>query len=319
MTSPSNTLFINVPGEKATALNKLRERAKSRGTPVVRNLEKQQTHMIHDILYELMYSGELSKAVVSTKNNKLIEGIEFTKRAVLFGIEREAFERELISRLLSASYEFFNGNEIRDGFQLLLFRLPDITLDVPHAPIHLSKFIARAIHDEILPPVFLKDAYIDNSKAKECMSIAYGISHSTIERVRMEHIWGPGDLTSVTALKTSVENTLDEYFDNPDLKGTTQAIAELNVPSYIGQVIKFAIFKSLERNSELATKNFFILLEHWISINLIGDNHIKRGFQQAWLSIDDLKLDVPKAGNVLPEFQKTAINKKLLPEDFSPK
>jgi hypothetical protein len=70
---------------------------------------------------------------------QLIDGIEFTKRALIFGIERQAYERELVSKLLSACYELFNDNEIEDGFQLLLFRLPDLVLDVPHGPSLLSK------------------------------------------------------------------------------------------------------------------------------------------------------------------------------------
>jgi hypothetical protein len=66
-------------------------------------------------------------------------GIELTKRALIFGIEHSSYEREIISQLLSAAYDIFEGREILDGFQLLLYRLPDLVLDVPNAPQILAK------------------------------------------------------------------------------------------------------------------------------------------------------------------------------------
>jgi len=141
-------------------LNELKQRACSyTGSDpeiLVHKIDEDIKHSIQDILYDLMHSGDIPTAVEQVKSNKLIDGIEFTKRALLFGIERQAYERELISRLLSSCYEIFNDNEIVDGFQMMLFRLPDIVLDVPHAPSILSKFLSRGIYDEIVPPSLSK-------------------------------------------------------------------------------------------------------------------------------------------------------------------
>jgi len=268
-------------------------------------------NVIHDILFDLMYSGDVNTAVTVVKNNKLIDGIEFTKRALLFGIERQAYERELISRLLSSSYEIFNDNEIVDGFQLMLFRLPDIVLDVPHAPSILSKFISRAIHDEIVPPIFIKDAHVDNVKAKECMSLTFAKTHALDEtKEGLEHIWGPGDLTSVDSLKIEVDTLLDEYLENPDIKETTEAFVELNVPSFFGEVIKRGLFKSIGRN-EQSRNNFIKLLENWFQINLISEGHLKRGFSMTYSQLPNLRIDVPNAGKILPAILNTAIEKKI--------
>jgi hypothetical protein len=51
----------------------------------------------------------------------------------------------------------------------------------------------------------VKDAHVDNVKAKECMSLTFAKTHALDETLEgLEHIWGPGDLTSVTNLKVEV-------------------------------------------------------------------------------------------------------------------
>jgi len=310
MMTPMNTKSLSV----------LKERANSFKDPegFLDKLNEDLKDAIQDILYDLMYSGEIGAAVSLVKNNKLIDGIEFTKRSLLFGIERQPYERELISRLLSACYEIFNDNEIVDGFQLMLFRLPDIVLDVPHAPSILSKFISRAIYDEIVPPIFVKDAHVDNIKAKECMSLAFSKTHALDEtKEGLEHIWGPGDLSSVVSLKIAVDTLLEEYLENPDIKETTEAFVELNVPSFFGEVVKRGIYKSIGRNEQART-DFLKLLEHWFQTNLISDGQLKRGFSMAYAQLTDLTIDVPNAGKILPILQDTAIEKKLLPANFKP-
>jgi len=311
--------FLQIPISKKS-LSVLKDRANSY-TPeniLFDQLNQNQKNIIHDILYDLMYSGDINAAVALVKNNKLIDGIEFTKRALLFGIERQAYERELISRLLSSCYEIFNDNEIVDGFQLMLFRLPDIVLDVPHAPSILSKFISRAIYDEIVPPIFIKDAHVDNIKAKECMSLTFAKTHALDETKQgLEHIWGPGDLTSVDSLKKEVDTLLDEYLENPDIKETTEAFVELNVPSYFGEVIKRGLFKSIGRN-EQSRNDFINLLENWFQINLISEGHLKRGFSMAYLQLHNYSIDVPNARKVLPILLNKVIEKKLIPATFKP-
>jgi len=274
-------------------------------------------HAIHDILYDLMFSADVTSAVASVKKNKLIDGIEFTKRALLFGIEKQPYEQELISRLLSGCYEVFNDDEIEDGFQLILYRLPDVVLDVPFAPQILSKFISRAIYDEIIPPIFVKDAHVDNKKAKECMSLAFARTHSVDNKESNEHIWGPGDLTSVVSLKVAVDSLLDEYFENPGVNETTASFMELNVPSFFGEIIKRGVYKSISLGESTST-NLFSLLVHWTQINLISESHIKRGFNMSYAQLADLKIDVPNAGNILSKYQNFAIEKKLLPPNFIP-
>jgi len=263
-----------------------------------------------------MYSGDVDEAISAVQQKKNIEGVELTKRALIFGIERQAYERELVSLLLSQAYNIFGGGEIRDGFQLMLYRLPDLVLDVPDAPQLLAKFISRGIYDEILPPAFIKDATVDNKYAKETMSLAFATTHSADEQRRLEHIWGPGDLASVASLKLTVDNILVEYIANPDTKVATQTVKELNVPSFAGQIVKRAIVKAIEHNNDSTRDSIINLFEFWHKTHLMSGESFKRGFISAWKQIDDISLDVPVAPKVINELQALAIEKKLLPADF---
>jgi hypothetical protein len=181
----------------------------------------------------------------------------------------------------------------------------------------LSKFLSRAVYDEIVPPIFIKDATIDNPKAKECMALTFATTHSVDGRESMEHIWGPGDLTSVNSLKIAVDTLLDEYLDNPDINETTDSFVQLNVPSFYGEIVKRGLFKCLDKPEE-SWDNFIKLLKYWLQMTLITAGQIKRGFSIAYSRINDLKIDVPNAELFLAEIQKKAANTSILPPGFVP-
>jgi len=202
---------------------------------------------LSEILLDLAESGDLQQAKSAIERTKSIEGIELTKRALIFGIEHKNHERELISQVLSAAYDIFEGREIAEGFQLLLYRLPDLVLDVPGAAPILAKFISRAIYDEILPPAFVKDAEVDNHYAKEALALAYATVHSTDEKRRLERIWG--DHRTVQDMKDAVDALLIEYFENPDPKEASKAVQDLHAPSFSSQIVKQAIRLALDKNT----------------------------------------------------------------------
>ncbi len=117
------------------------------------------------------------------------------------------------------------------GFEDALYDLPETVIDVPQVPFSLfsstlllslslslthtlssllfplstvqavemlSKFIARAILDEALPPIFLELTRDDmSSLAVECVNLANGLLNAPHFGPRLSHIWGPGDLCSV--------------------------------------------------------------------------------------------------------------------------
>lgn len=83
-------------------------------------------------------------------------------------------DRELASNLLPSLYpNVISHAKIVEGFTLLLQRIEDLKLDIPSAPEYLSKFLARAVVDDLLPPAFLSADTADVELAKEVLIKVY--------------------------------------------------------------------------------------------------------------------------------------------------
>jgi len=202
-----------------------------------------------------------------------------------------------------------------DGFEIVLDRLPDLILDVPDAVDVLGKFISRAVYDEILPPVFLNVAKVNNAKASMALSLAHELYDK--ERKRLVHIWGPGDLSSVRRLRKEVDSLLREYLENKDTNEATQAVNALNARSFNSQVLRQALTLALEANSSPARKDIIILITAFRKSALVSDYDVHHGFVLTWRKISDTKLDVPNAEDMLLEITQLAKDNLLLPSNFN--
>jgi len=275
--------------------------------------EDPQKNAVIEIITEFIESGDLKGALEDIKKRVEIDGTEFVKRTLIFGIEHKSYERELISQLLSGAYGIF-PKEMPDGFELLLARLPDLVLDVPDAVDVLGKFIARAVFDEILPPVFLLEAKVNNEKASMALSLAHELYEK--DRKRLEHIWGPGDLSSVRRLRKEVDVFLREYLVHKDVNDATSALNSLNAPSFNSQVIRQALTLALETNNPSARQDIINLISSFNKIAIVSPYDTHHGFELTWRKIADIKLDVPNAEEMLKELTQKAKELKLLRDDF---
>jgi len=278
------------------------------------NNTQDPSRTVLEILTEFIESGELKDALEDIKKRREIAGAEFVKRTLIFGIERKAYERELISQLLSGAYSIFQNKEMPEGFEIVLDRLPDLSLDVPDAPEVLGKFIARALNDEVLPPVFLQQAKVNNPKAQGSLSLAQELYDK--DRKLLYHIWGGGDLSSVRRLRKVVDAFLSDYLENKLIEDTSTAISNLSAPTYNSQVIRQAITLSLERNSAQARKDILELITELYKRGQFLSYDVRHGFELVWRKIYDIKLDVPNAEEMLTELTNTSIGLRLLPESF---
>jgi len=81
---------------------------------------------------------------------------EFVKKLITVAFDQTNFHRELASRLLSRlAGDVISTEQVAKAFAILLQRVEDTYLDVPAVLGLLSRFIARGVEDEALPPVFL--------------------------------------------------------------------------------------------------------------------------------------------------------------------
>jgi programmed cell death protein 4 len=301
--------------ESPTNGSKADQKGKTDSPHTSRSASDPQKQAVLEIISEFIESADLNDAVADVERRVDIEGIEFVKRALIFGIERKAYERELISQLLSAVYNIFRANEMCDGFQTVLDRLPDLVLDVPDATEVLGKFLARAEFDEITPPIFLEEAKINNPLAKRAVSLARETTNSE-DKKRLDRIWGPGDLSSVRRLRKEVDAMLKEYLENSNANDAIVAVRDLNAPSFNSQVVRQALTLALERNNEESRKAILSLLSAFKETAVMSSWDILHGYTLIWRRIQDVKLDVPNAEEMLSSMTNQAKKTKILADSF---
>jgi len=264
---------------------------------------------------EYLCTGDLEEAVRSLRELNIPENHpQFVKKCLYFGMDNQAYERELISKLLSHFYgKVIAPKAIEGGFQLALDSLEDMSLDIPEATDLLSKFLARAVVDEIIPPIFLSQARGSNPKAKNALHLANALATENHGGERLAHIWGPGDLRSVKRLKEEVNCLLEEFLTTNDCTEAEKCIRKLNAPSFHYQVVKQALRLMLDKRSAETTRKLMDLLKYLARVNLVSPEHFAKGFRCCFNSLEDIKLDVPNADEMLREITETAKSEKILP------
>ena len=157
---------------------------------------------------------------------------EFVKRAITMSMDFKDRERELVSRILSTfSSDVLRRHDIGKGFERVFEQLDDLVLDCPTAYTIVTQFLARAVADEALPPVFLADPLVQRlggevvDQAKVLLSMKHGLS-------RLEHVWGPGDGRSTADLKEAVLQLVQEYLAAGDMGEAARCIRELNAAPF---------------------------------------------------------------------------------------
>jgi len=114
--------------------------------------------------------------------------------------------------------------------------------------------------------------------------------------------------------KAGVANILDEYFVSGDADEARKAIKELGHVEHLHEFVKIVISRSMDlhdRERELASE----LLPH-LYPDVISFQKIAEGFTVLLERIEDLKLDIPNAPELLSMFLARAVIDDLLPPAF---
>lgn len=241
---------------------------------------------------------------------------ELVKRAVTMAMGQHDRERELVSRLLSDLYPTTLGyDQIGRGFERLFEAVDDLELDIPRARPMLSAFVARAVVDEILPPVFLADPVIKRvggdivEQAQRLLSINHAIP-------RIERVWGPGDGRPVEELKLAMDQLAGEYLCSADGDEAVRCVLELNVPHFHHELVKRCVTTCLDAD-EAACGRMSVLLGRLYDEAVVNRSQMEAGFSRLYHALDDLKLDTPGAEGVLNGFKQRAIDAGCLPEGWA--
>jgi len=285
-------------------------------------LRKTEVDPSQALVNEYLASGDLDETAKSLKEHNVPHlHSHFVKKALLISAEKSAYDRELISVLL-ASASFFGRvlsfDQIEEGFQQALDSLDDAALDIPDAVDIISKFLARAVVDEIVPPVFLTNAASSSPQAKEALRRATALATESHRGERLAHIWGAGDMKSVKRLKKEVGLILEEYLINGDADEAEKCVRNLNAPSFFFQLVRQALRLVLVKNDDATKKKISSLLARWYKSGFLSRDHIKKGFSCMYENLNDIKLDVPQAESLLVELTEFAKKEGWLENDFVP-
>eukprot|EP01128_Nolandella_sp_AFSM9_P003866 TRINITY_DN16_c0_g1_i1.p1 TRINITY_DN16_c0_g1~~TRINITY_DN16_c0_g1_i1.p1 ORF type:complete len:324 (-),score=115.55 TRINITY_DN16_c0_g1_i1:271-1242(-) len=273
---------------------------------------------IYDVIQEYIASdGDMAEAVELLENRKEIEGSVFIEQSIQFGLEHAAAERELISRLLPEAHRVFDeGKGFDDGFQAILFALPELVLDNPDSEEHVGLFIARAIYDDALPPSFLKTAEVDNDLANRAVALAYNLTNNLAEKSRLENVWGRSEFLAVDELREEVDMILKEYLGAASVSETMESLRALKSPSFMSQVVKQTLYLALDNNKEETSNQLLELLSACRTAGLFGDLLTRTGFELALSGLKEVLPDLPKnAPEALTSLVTKAKALKILNED----
>eukprot|EP00897_Mesotaenium_endlicherianum_P000670 jgi/Mesen1/10603/ME000086S10143 len=112
------------------------------------------------IVREYFASGDVAEVARSLEELGAPERCHlFVKRLVAAAMDRKSREREMASVLLSSLYgEVLSTRHVAAAFDSLLDSVEDLALDIPDAARQLSLFIARAVVDDVLAPLYVSEA-----------------------------------------------------------------------------------------------------------------------------------------------------------------
>eukprot|EP00850_Spirogloea_muscicola_P020782 SM000226S07423 [mRNA] locus=s226:211873:213228:- [translate_table: standard] len=210
-------------------------------------------------------------------------------------MDRKSREKEMASSLLSALYpEVIASEEVSKGFSLLLHAVDDLELDIPNAATELSFFLARAVVDDILAPLFLSElgeAAEDGSTGQEVVRSAQRMLGARHAGERILRCWGGSTGSSLDDAKDKIGKLLDELEAGGEIEEACQCIRDLDMPFFHHEVVKKALIMAMERQNERPLS----LLRTCSQDGLITTSQMIKGFARVSELIKDIALDIPDA------------------------
>lgn len=244
----------------------------------------------------------------------------FVKKLISMAMDRHDKEKEMASILLSALYaDLLGSSKMSEGFMMLLESAEDLSVDIPDAVDVLAVFIARAVVDEILPPVFLARARAllpESSKGIEVLLVAEKSYLSAPHHAELvERKWGGSTYFSVEEAKKRIQDILREYVESGDANEAFRCIRELGLPFFHHEVVKRALILGMEN---LSSQPLILkLLKESAAGCLITSNQVSKGFARVAESVDDLSLDIPSAKTLFDKLLSAAISEGWLDASFT--
>eukprot|EP01069_Polyplicarium_translucidae_P006225 Polyplicarium_translucidae@DN2925_c0_g1_i1.p1 len=232
---------------------------------------------------------------------------EFVKHLVKASFSKTDREREMVSQVMSSLYgvereDQLHPDDIQLGFSRLLGSLEDAILDAPSASELMSKFLCRAVVDEIVPPSFLQDQHRLHIGGKYGIA-AVSKSHRWLSENAQHHmlsekfrkIWTGTDPDEPETREFKME-IRELIFMVLDFQCYANAVDRINAmdlsPDQGTELVRKIMSHAMDRpqyQAEVAMQ--FIAELHYAKE--IDDENIEDGFKQLAKQIPELLKDDP--------------------------
>jgi len=221
------------------------------------------------------------------------------------GMERKDYDRELVSQLLSRLFgEQLTRVEVARGFELMLERVDDLTVDNPQAPTLLAAFLVRAVSDDLLPPAFVRTTpaeALSSQRHRDTLTQARAQLDATHFSGHRAKVWGPAADVSLPTLKEAVTELAREYFVSCELSEAVRCVRELQAPRFHHEVIKRLLVLALDGGKAhvgLAEQ----LVLRLCAEAVVPPQQLALGCQRLVDAAPDLALDNPQTPAMLADF-----------------
>jgi programmed cell death protein 4 len=279
-------------------------------------------------IQELFVSEDVSDFVDNIADLKAPAlNFEVVRRLITVAIERNSRECELASRALArlSEEEVLSVDDMAQGFERVFQLADDLELDTPQAKDFISRFLARAVADECIPPSFLTDKYIETlggvivQRAKSLLSISHAAA-------RLSRVWGPSALVQsddddegyVSVLKGEIKLLLTEYLNSGDIDEAVVCVKRLDAPHYHHELVKRAVVFALDGKQRQRAMMSTLIYELFLR-GVLSSVQVALGFRRLAEEVEDLELDTPGAGKVLQIFFDQAVSDGIIKPSDVPK
>lgn len=253
-------------------------------------------HKSVEIVQEFFESGDTEEVSHSLEELAFPDLLHlFVKKLITLAMDRKHREKEMASGLLSALYpEVLPSDQIEAAFTNLLNSVEDLALDIPLAANELALFIARAVVDDILAPLFLtwaREAFKEGSLAREVVKAAQSMLEARHAGERILRCWGGGGGRTVDEAKEKIVRLLEEFQAGGELGEACQCIRDLDLPFFHHEIVKKALVMAMEKQTDRPLE----LLQECSNESLISTSQMVKGFSRVEEALSDLELDIPDA------------------------
>lgn len=202
----------------------------------------------------------------------------------------------MASVLVSALYaEVIPIAGIARAYAMLLQSAEDTALDIPDAANELGLFLARAVVDDILAPLYLEEIseqLVDGCLGREIVHMAQSVLSARHAGERILRCWGGGGTgQAVEDAKEKIKLLLEEFEAGGELAEACQCIRDLDMPFFHHEVVKKGLIMAMEKQND----RVLTLLQECANEGLITTSQMVKGFSRVLDSLDDLALDNPNA------------------------